>query len=42
MTDDALAEKKVTLSWFMNSAIVKSEKFDQCHLVYHFTISLSC
>ena len=35
---DVLAEKKVTLSWLMNSNMVKPEKFDHLHLVYHFTV----
>ena len=35
-----LAEKKVTLSWLMNSNIVKPEKFGHLHLVYHFTVPL--
>ena len=35
-----LAEKKVTLSWLMNSNIVKAEKCDHLHLVYHFTVPL--
>ena len=38
---DALAEKKVILSWFMNSNIVKPEKIDYLHLVYHFTVPLN-
>ena len=37
---DVLAEKKVTLSWLMNSNMVKPEKFDYLHLVYHYTIPL--
>ena len=36
---DALAKKKVTLSWFMNSNIVKLEKFEHIHLV-HFEVPL--
>ena len=35
-----LAEKKVTLSWLMNSDMVKSWKFDHLHLVNHFTVPL--
>ena len=38
---DVLAEKKVTLSWLMNSNMVKPEKFDHLHLVYHFTVPLT-
>ena len=38
---DVLAEKKVTLSWLMNSNMVKPKKFDHLHLVYHFTAPLS-
>ena len=38
---DVLAEKKVTLSWLMNSNMVKPEKFDNLHLVYHFTVPLT-
>ena len=37
---DVLAEKKVTLSWLMNSNMVKPEKFDHLHLVYNFTVPL--
>ena len=37
---DVLAEKKVTLSWLMNSDMVKPEKLDHRHLVYHFTVPL--
>ena len=37
---DVLAEKKVTLSWLMNSNMVKHEKFDYLHLVDHFTVPL--
>ena len=36
-----LAKKKVTLQWLMNSNMVKPEKFDHLHLVYHFTIPLT-
>ena len=36
-----LAEKKVTWSWLLNSGIVKPEKSDYLHLVYHFTVPLS-
>ena len=35
-----LADKKVTLSWLVNSNMVKPEKFDYFHLVYHFTVPL--
>ena len=37
---DVLAEKKVTLSWLINSNMVKPEKFDHLHLLYHFTVLL--
>ena len=37
---DVLPLKKVTLSWLMNSNMVKHGKFDHLHLVYHFTVSL--
>ena len=37
---DVLAKKKVTLSWLMNSNMVKPEEFDHLHLVYHFTVPL--
>ena len=37
---DVLAEKRVTLSWLVNSNMVKPEKFDHLHLAYHFTVSL--
>ena len=36
-----LAEKKVTLSWLMNSDMVKPEKSDHLHLFYHFSVPLS-
>ena len=36
-----LAEEKVTWSWLLNSVIVKPEKSDYLHLVYHFTVPLS-
>ena len=39
--EDFLAEKKVTLSWLMNSDMVKPEKSDHLHLFYHFTVPLS-
>ena len=35
-----LAEKKVTLSWLINSNMVKPEKFGHLHLVYDFTVPL--
>ena len=35
---DIVAEKKVTLCWFMNSYMVKTEKYDHVHLVSHFTV----
>ena len=35
-----LAEKKVTVSWLMNSNMVKLQKFDHLHLVYDFTVPL--
>ena len=34
---DVLAEKKLTLSRLVNSDMIKPEKFDHLHLVYHFT-----
>ena len=37
---DILAEKKVILSWLVNSNMVKPEKTDDLHLVYHFTVTL--
>ena len=37
---DVFAEKKVTLSWLVNSNMVKPEKFDRLHLVYHFMLPL--
>ena len=37
---DVLAEKKVTLYWFMNSNMVKPGLFDHLHLVYYFTVPL--
>ena len=37
---DILAEKKVTLSWLVNSNMVKPEKFYHLHLIYHFTVPL--
>ena len=39
--EDVFAEKKVTLSWLVNSNMVKPEKFDHFHLVYHLTVSLT-
>ena len=36
-----LAEKKLSLSLYMNSDMDKSEKFDHLHLVYHFTVFLN-
>ena len=35
---DALAEKKVILSWLINLNMVKPEKFDHLHFAYHFTV----
>ena len=35
-----LAEKKVTVSWLMNSNMVKLQKFDHLHLVYDFAVPL--
>ena len=32
--------EKVTLSWLINSNMVKPEKFDHLHLLYHFTVLL--
>ena len=37
---DVPAERKVTLSRLINSNMVKTEKFDNLHLVYHFTVPL--
>ena len=37
---DVFADRKATLPWLMNSNMVKPEKFDQLHLVYHFTVPL--
>ena len=37
---DVLAGKKVTLSWLVNSNMVKPEKFDNLHIVCHFTVPL--
>ena len=37
---DVLAEKKLTLSRLVNSDMIKPEKFDHLHLVYHFTVPL--
>ena len=37
---DVLAEKRVTLLWFMNLNMVKPETFDHLHLVYHFEAPL--
>ena len=34
------AETKVTLKWIMNSNMVKPEKVDHLHLLYHFTVPL--
>ena len=38
--DDLLAETKITLSWLTNSNMVKAEKFDHLHQVYHFIVPL--
>ena len=38
---DALAGKKVALLWLVNSNMVKPEKFDHLHLVYHFIVLLT-
>ena len=38
---DILAKKKVTLSWLLNSNMVKPEKFDHLDLVYYFTVHLN-
>ena len=35
-----LTKKKVTLSWLMNSNMVKPEQLDHLHLVYPFTLPL--
>ena len=35
---DALAKKKVTLNWLVNSNMVKPEKLDYLYLVYRFTV----
>ena len=40
-TGDVLAETKVTLSWVINLNLVKLEKFDHLHLVYHFKVPLT-
>ena len=37
---DVLAKKNVMLSWLVNSNMVKPERFDLLHLVYHFTVPL--
>ena len=37
---DVFADRKVTLPSLMNSYMDKPEKFDQLHLVYHFTVPL--
>ena len=37
---DAPSEEKLTLSWLLNSNMVKPEKLDHLHLVYHFTVPL--
>ena len=37
---DVLAERKVTLSWLMDSNMVKPKQIDHPHLVYHFTVPL--
>ena len=38
---DVLTEKKVTLSWLINSNMVKPKKCDHLHLVHHFTAPLN-
>ena len=38
---DIHAEKKVTLSWFLNSNMTNPEKFDHLHLVYHLAVPLN-
>ena len=39
---DVLAEKKVTLPWLVDfENMVKAEKFDILHLVYHLTAPLN-
>ena len=38
---EILEETKVTLSWLMNSNMVKTEKFDHLHLAYQFKVLLS-
>ena len=37
---NAIAQKKVTLYWLVNSDMVKPEKFEYLDLVYHFTVPL--
>ena len=35
---NVLAKKKVTLSWLINSNVIKPEEFDHLHLFCHFTV----
>ena len=37
---DIVAEKNVTFCWFMNSNMVKSEKYDHLHFIYRFNVAL--
>ena len=37
---DVLVEKKVTLSWLVNSDMVKPDNFGHLHLVHQFTVPL--
>ena len=37
---DIVAEKNVTFCLFMNSNMVKSEKYDHLHFVYCFNVTL--
>ena len=37
---DVLAKEKVTLSWLVNSNMIKPENIDHLHLFYHFTVLL--
>ena len=38
---DVVAGKKVSLSWFMNSYIVKVEEYKRLHLVFQLTVPLN-
>ena len=37
---DVFAERKITLSWSVDSNMVKPEQYDHLHLVYHFPVPL--